>query len=703
MADFPTTLDAAVRRASELWPDRTAWIFDLRDGPEPETSVFMTFAEVAVGVDRVARHLRRRGVLAGQRVGVMLHNRAEYSLVWLALARLGATMVPINVKSRHDDAAWIIARSRAVALVSTPELAALIEPTDAPLIDIAEFEASPDNASPLPHVCAPEDTVNVQFTSGTTGRPKGCLLSNHYWLHLATSLVDGFPRLTPADRMLTAQSMSYMDPQWTIAAGLVSGAGVVVLDGFHPSTIWDRMREHGVTHFYCVASMPILMLSTPPSPQDRDHRVRVIQCSAIPPGRHAELEERWGAPWFEVFGMSESGGDIHVTDEDHDECVGTGTIGRAKPGREVRIVDSADVDVPVGEVGELLLRGPGMMSGYDDDPEATADIFRGGWLHTGDLARQDERGYLWIVGRVKDMIRRAGENIAAREVEDTLVTHPHVRMAAVVGVPDELRGEEIKAYVQLTGDHDVEAAAYALSEHCRERLARFKVPRYWEFRDDLPRTPSERVAKTSLVPGLTWDAIGETFIDMSPIELTPYDAARHGDAVRRVYESAFPASLRAEWPTIHHHRDDEELLVLTSTQVLGFTLIRHLGDTGAVFIRYFAIDDDLRGQGHGSLLMERLIEHLTASGAIALLLDVEDPVSEPENSEHVHRISFYERNGVRLLTVPGYAPPDHGSTGQTIRLLLMGRALADGPALDGSHLDDMVDAVLLHRYGVGGA
>ena len=127
------------------------------------------------------------------------------------------------------------------------------------------------------------------------------------------------------------------------------------------------------------------------------------------------------------------------------------------------------------------------------------------------------------------------------------------------------------------------------------------------------------------------------------------------------------------------------------------------GDTGAVFIRYFAIDDDLRGQGHGSLLMERLVEHLTASGAIALLLDVEDPDGEPDNSEHIHRIRFYERNGVRLLTVPDYAPLDHGSTGELVRLRLMGRPLADGVPLEGRHLDAMVNAVMAHRYGVDGS
>jgi len=379
------------------------------------------------------------------------------------------------------------------------------------VIDVADFaaelgESDPAHATPLPDVHDPDDIVNVQFTSGTTGHPKGCLLSHRYWLHLATSLVEGFPHLRPADRMLTAQAMSYMDPQWNLAASLVSGASLVVLDGFHPSSFWDRVREHHVTYFYCLAAMPVLMLTTPPDPRDRDHRVRVVQCSAIPPARHAELEERWGAPWFEVFGMTETGGDIHVTDIEHDALVGSGAIGVAKPGREARIIDADGADVPTGEMGELVLRGPGMMSGYDDEPEATAQVFRGGWLHTGDLARRDAAGIISLVGRLKDVVRRAGENVAAREVEDTLLSHPAVRMAAVVGVPDDIRGEEVKAYLVLTDDRDAEHAAAELGAFCADRIARFKVPRYWEVRDDLPRTPSERVAKPELVAGRTWDA-----------------------------------------------------------------------------------------------------------------------------------------------------------------------------------------------------
>ena len=700
------SLPDAVRRAAQAWPDRIGWVFDLRDGPEPQHSATLTFGEIAAGVDRFARHLGGCGVQRGDRVGVMLHNRPEFALAWLALARLGATMVPLSVKARHEDASWVLSKSRAVAVISSPGLVERIAPISIPLLDIDAFDspafgADRADGAALPKVYDPDGIVNVQFTSGTTGHPKGCLLSHRYWLHLATSLVTGFPRLRDGDRLLTAQPMSYMDPQWNLAAGLVSGAAVVVLDGFHPATIWERLREHGATYFYCVASMPVLMLTTPPRSDDHDHGVRVIQCSAIPPARHAELEARWGAPWYEVFGMTETGGDIHVTDEDHDLCLGTGTIGRPKPGREVRIVATDGSPLPAGSTGELTLRGPGMMSGYDDEPEATAAVFRDGWLHTGDLARQDERGYVWLVGRVKDVVRRSGENVAAREVEDTLLAHPSVRLAAVVGVPDEVRGEEVKAYVVLTDARDASQAAPDLRDHCAARIAGFKVPRYWEVRSDLPRTPSERVAKQQVVPGLAWDVESGAWVDMSTAALVPYDAGAHEADVRRIYEASFPESLRSQWAEIGAHRADEELLVLLDGNPAGFALMRHLGNTGCAFVRYFAVDESRRGRGLGGRLMRGLVEALEERGSRAVLLDVEDPDADPEHREEgLRRIAFYERQGLVLLPVAEYAPPDHGSSGEQVALLPMGMALAGQPPLQGEALAEAITAVMRYRYGV---
>jgi len=241
--------------------------------------------------------------------------------------------------------------------------------------------------------------------------------------------------------------------------------------------------------------------------------VRMVMCSAIPPGRHAEIEARWGAPWLEAFGMTETGGDLAVSMDEHDVLVGSGSLGRPMPDREARAVDDDDADVPDGAVGELVLRGPNMMDGYFKNEEATAALFRGGWLHTGDLVKRDAAGRFYYVGRKKEMIRRSGENISAAEVEETIASHPAVRMAACVPVPDDIRGEEVKAYVVLRDGAAAEPAE--LNAHCADRLAYFKVPRYWTFVDDLPRTPSERIAKHILVGGVddlragAWDRVDE--------------------------------------------------------------------------------------------------------------------------------------------------------------------------------------------------
>jgi crotonobetaine/carnitine-CoA ligase len=460
-------LVAALRSAAERWPSRVAWTFD--------PGRRLTFAEVDSLTSGYAQALRDKGIQAGDRVAVLLRNQPEFPLAWLALAKLGAAMVPLNVKYRSVDASHVLRSSGAAAVVTTEEFRPLLESIDAPTTHYVETLEPRSGFVQQP--VSPGDTVNVQYTSGTTGRPKGCVLSHRYWLQIGESLVDHFPYLTSRDVMLTAQPFHYIDPQWNVVAALLAGAELVILDGFHPSSFWAKVREHRVTYFYCLGAMPTLLLKMPPHPDDREHLVRVIQSSAIPPSLHAELERRWGVKWYEAFGMTETGSDIKITDEDHDAFVGTGCLGRPADHRSVKIVD-----------GELLLRGNGMMDGYLGEPDPFVD----GWFATGDRARIDDDGRVYHLGRIKDTIRRSGENIAAHEVEEVLVSHPEVRLAAVLGVPDDIRGEEVKAFVVGT------ATADELTEYCSQRLASFKVPRFWEFREDLPRTPSERVAKEQL-------------------------------------------------------------------------------------------------------------------------------------------------------------------------------------------------------------
>jgi crotonobetaine/carnitine-CoA ligase len=274
----------------------------------------------------------------------------------------------------------------------------------------------------------------------------------------------------------------------------------VILPRFSASTFWQSVKDHGVTFFYVLGTMPVYLYKQPENPAvERTHRVRVAVCSGIPREIHAAMETRWGCPWREGYGSTESGVDLLVLPEETDS-VGSGRMGRPVRGREAKVVDAQGRELPDGAVGELVLRGKDMMQGYWNNPAATAEKLVGGWLHTGDLVVRDEAGYFRLVGRTKDMIRRTGENIAAAEVEAVLCEHPAVRAAAVVPVPDELRGEEVKAFVQLQlGETPATAPPEALLEFVRSRLAPFKVPRFVEFVDRFPLTPSERVAKHELV------------------------------------------------------------------------------------------------------------------------------------------------------------------------------------------------------------
>lgn len=499
MTTSTDTMGRLLDDAARQWPDKVALNF-------PALAEVLTFGDLYSRVIRAAALLRSRGVRPGSTIAVLLQNRPEFAIIWLAAARIGAAVAPINARYVADEVDYVLGHSEAVVLVTEKEFRPVVDAIETPIevLDHQEVRAAP--VSSLPEdTDVPGDTVlNLQYTSGTTSRPKACLLTHDYWLRIAEEMTrpdeDGSDAVSirHEDRMLVAQPMYYMDPFWHIATVLRAGAHLTILDGFHPSTFWSDVRRHDTTIFYCLGAMPTLLLKMPESAHDTDHSVRAILCSAIPPLRHRELEKRWGAPWYELYGMTETGVDIRVRVGDHDAAVGTNCIGRAGVGREAAILDCDGVRVGSGVVGELALRGRSLMRGYFRDPESTAaTIDANGWLHTGDLAWMDDGGNVYYEGRKKQMIRRAGENISAAQVEDVLMLHRDVANAACVPVPDEIRGEEVLACIQLTDaavNRPSDFAAFA-----RKRLAVFKVPRYWVVVDSMPTTPSERVAKTALV------------------------------------------------------------------------------------------------------------------------------------------------------------------------------------------------------------
>jgi acyl-CoA synthetase (AMP-forming)/AMP-acid ligase II len=470
---MPETIPDLLRHAAKQYGRREFLRF-------PDTS--LTFEEADARSDRLAAALMERGVRPGDRVAVMMDNVAGWPLSWLAILKAGAITVPVNVRYRAADLEHVLRDSGAVATLTTAEHAPHIPGT------VHLLDGLDSSAPPRPVDLKPDDVANFQYTSGTTGFPKACLLTHDYWLATARLTADHV-RLRDDDVFLMAQAFSYMDPQWTTVMCLLGGVPLVVLPRFSASGFWPAVREHGATLTYVLGTMPLLLHKQPPTPHDRDHRMRLVLCSGIRPDLHREFEDRWGAPWRELYGSTESGPDL-LSPLDAGDTVGTGAMGYPPPGKEVTIDEKS---------GEILVRGTPMMKGYWNHPEATAQAFRGGWYHTGDLGVRDAEGRIRHAGRIKDMVRRGGENISCAEVESVLTQHPAVLQAALVPVPDDLWGELPKAFLQLRPGHAPdEATAMSVIEHARRHLARFKIPAYVEFVAEFSLTPSARIEKRQL-------------------------------------------------------------------------------------------------------------------------------------------------------------------------------------------------------------
>jgi acyl-CoA synthetase (AMP-forming)/AMP-acid ligase II len=502
---LPRNVVALLREAAAAAPDATALHFI-------ETGTERTYAALLDDVSRLASGLAAVGVRRASHVAVMLPNICEMPMTWLALAAIGAVMVPVNTRYTEHELHYVVADSDATHLVihndhlallgrlpsPLPRLAQVIVVGDSvpagmlswqQLIDRAGLDFSPEVEPTL------DDLLNIQYTSGTTGWPKGCLLTQRYWLTCAKSYAesDGLRYR----HIFSANPFFYMTPQWLMLMAFFHRATHYVAPYVSLSRYAEWLRRYEID--YCWFPMDVLVQTEPHADDAKLHLVRgnlAIHRAEL----HAELERRFGFRARAAFGMTEIGTGLTMPIEAA-EMVGSGSCGIAGPFREVRIADPDGRTVPTGQSGELLIRGPGIMRGYYNKPEATTAAFHGDWFRTGDLAVQDADGFVTIKGRIKEMIRRAGENISATEVEDALLAIPGVAEAAALPVPDALRGEEVKAYVVLAdGQSAADLPPERIIDLCSQRLAAYKVPRLIEYRSrPLPRSTSGKVRKPDLV------------------------------------------------------------------------------------------------------------------------------------------------------------------------------------------------------------
>ena len=482
----------------------------------------LAYGEAAIRVEALADRYAGAGYGHGHRVGLLLENRPEFFLHWLALNRLGVSVVPINADLRSAELEYLIGHSGMLLAVTLPGraenlMAAARAAGRAGFGTVAPeaLDALPTAAEPPPRQDAPSEASEcaLLYTSGTTGRPKGCILPNEYFLAAGRwyAGIGGLCTLQPGrERLITPLPMVHMNAMaYSPMAMILTGGTSIPLDRFHPNSWWRSVRESQATVVHYLGVMPAMLMAAPATPDDRNHAVRFGFGAGVPAQHHDAFEQRFGFPLLEAWAMTETGAGAVIIANHEPRKTGTACFGRALPGVEWRVVDEAGADAGTDQPGELLVRHHGadptfgFFKGYLKDAEATAEAWAGGWFHTGDVVRVDADGDFHFVDRKKNVIRRSGENIAAVEVEGVLLQHPAVKAAGVAAVPDAVRGDEVMACIVLRDDQEStpaarQAVAESLVDWCLERLAYYKAPGYVAFAPGLPLTATNKIQRADL-------------------------------------------------------------------------------------------------------------------------------------------------------------------------------------------------------------
>ena len=522
LAPAQRTLPAMLQRQADCFGEHTL----LRLGDQ-----HWRHADAAKLAAAGAAALTQAGVQRGDRVALMCHNRSEFLEVFLACGWLGAVVVPINTAAMGPQIAYFLRDSQARLLVIDPEfLPRLAEhaPQDLALHTIwalpnAAADVTPQRALadpvallPYPGVRAtdvgmapadigPGDALAILYTSGTTGPAKGvvCPHAQYYWWGEHSLDVLG---IGAHDVLCTTLPLFHINALNTLAQAMLAGCRVVFETRFSASGFWPAMQAHGASVLYLLGAMVPILLAQAPSPSERQHRVRIGLGPGVPAAAGQAFAERTGIELLEGYGSTETNFVIAT----RPGAPHTGCMGWLREGFDARVADANDVELPAGQAGELLLRAQephAFASGYFNRPEQTVSAWRNLWFHTGDRVVREADGSFRFIDRIKDAIRRRGENISSFEVEQVLLSHPAVGACAVYPVRSELAEDEVMAALVARDGQHIEPAE--LIDFCQQRLPYFAVPRYIDLRTDLPRTENGKVQKFKLreqgVGPYTWE------------------------------------------------------------------------------------------------------------------------------------------------------------------------------------------------------
>jgi len=463
----------------------------------------ISFSQMADMVSAQAAALSAAGVKEGQNVAMLCSNRPGFLVTWFALTELGAVTVPLNTGLVGEGLRYSLEQSDAVMLLIEPALAETKRDDLAALSPTLPCRAIDEaiETIPLQEVArmrrgtgAPDALNMILYTSGTTGLPKGAMIPNGAFELAGDDMRDSLS-LTPQDRIMVFLPLFHANPQmYAVASTLATGASMVLIERFSASDFLPAARHYGATGFTFVGTVLGILDKRHPE-INQDHSLRFGVGGGASPVIWKNIEEKFGTRLFELYGMTETGGWVTMNTADSYRF---GSVGRPRKGVTIRVVDDARTEVAAGEKGEITARSSRsnlFFSGYWKKPEVTAEIMAGDWLNTGDRGWKDEDGFLYFDSRLKELIRRSGEMISPVEIELQLLKHPAVQDCAVIGIPDDLLGEEIKAFVVLAKT----VKAQELASFLTGKIPIALQPRYFAFIDAIPKTETEKIKRHELM------------------------------------------------------------------------------------------------------------------------------------------------------------------------------------------------------------